>query len=113
MNLRQIRYFLAVCETRGFTRAAAICGVSQPSLSMAVQRLEQELGGALFERGPPVRLSPLGEAVESHFKIIALTIDEIRRIGAAAWQDAAGPEIAETKSTSCDALPPSHRAVVE
>jgi len=113
VNLQQIRYFLAVCETRGFTRAAAICGVSQPSLSMAIRQLERKLGGALFERGPPVRLSPLGEAVEPHFKMIALTIDEIRRISAPTLQDAASPEIAETSSTSCGAFPPFHRAVVE
>jgi LysR family transcriptional regulator, hydrogen peroxide-inducible genes activator len=97
VDLPQIRYFLAICEARGFTRAAAICGVSQPSLSRAIRRLEQELGGALFDRGPPVRLSPLGQAVQPHFQMIALTIDEIRRIGAGLCKDGAGPEIAKTK----------------
>jgi LysR family hydrogen peroxide-inducible transcriptional activator len=67
---------------RQFTRAAVICGISQPSLSTAIRRLEQELGGALFDRGPPVRLSPLGQVVKPHFKTIASTIDEIRRIAA-------------------------------
>lgn len=66
MELAHIKYFLAVCETRHFTRAALACGISQPSLSVAVRQLEKELGGALFERGPPVRLTPLGEAVKPH-----------------------------------------------
>jgi hypothetical protein len=47
MEMHQIRYFLALCEERGFTRAARQCGISQPSLTNAIIRLEQELGGAL------------------------------------------------------------------
>ena len=50
MEMHQVRYFLAVCETMNFTRAAESCGVSQPSLTRAIQKLEQELGGALFRR---------------------------------------------------------------
>jgi DNA-binding transcriptional LysR family regulator len=80
MDLPQIKYFLAVCQVRGFTRAAVICGISQPSLSNAIRRLEGELGGALFDRGPPVRLSPLGEAVKPHFKTIVREIDKIYRL---------------------------------
>ena len=45
MELHQIRYFLALCEERSFTRAASGCGISQPSLTNAILRLEQELGG--------------------------------------------------------------------
>jgi DNA-binding transcriptional LysR family regulator len=82
VDLRQIGYFLALCETRQFTRAAVVCGVTQPSLSTAIRRLEQELGGALFHRGRTVRLSPLGQTVKPHFRTIARTIDEIRRIAA-------------------------------
>jgi DNA-binding transcriptional LysR family regulator len=50
MELHQIRYFLAVCETLNFTRAAERCHVTQPALSRAVQKLEEELGGQLFRR---------------------------------------------------------------
>jgi DNA-binding transcriptional LysR family regulator len=82
MDLPQIKYFLAVCQVRGFTRAAVLCGISQPSLSVAIQRLEEELGGALFDRGPPLRLSPLGQAVKPHFRVILREIDKIHRIGA-------------------------------
>jgi LysR family transcriptional regulator, hydrogen peroxide-inducible genes activator len=81
MDLPQIKYFLAVCQVRGFTRAAAFCGISQPSLSVAIQRLEEELGGTLFDRGPPLQLSPLGQAVKPHFRAILREIDKIHRIG--------------------------------
>ena len=48
--MHQVRYFLAVCETLNFTRAAKSCNVSQPSLTRAVQKLEDEFGGLLFHR---------------------------------------------------------------
>jgi len=50
MELYQIRYFVALCETLNFARAAERCGVSSPSLTRAVQKLEQELGGLLIRR---------------------------------------------------------------
>ena len=50
MELYQINYFLALCETLNFARAAERCNVSQPSLTRAVQKLEQELGGLLVIR---------------------------------------------------------------
>ncbi len=50
MELYQIRYFLAVCGTLNFTRAAEQCNVAQPSLTRAVKKLEDELGGELFRR---------------------------------------------------------------
>lgn len=50
MEMYQIRYFLAVAETLNFTRAAEQCNVAQPSLSRAVGKLEEELGGELFRR---------------------------------------------------------------
>jgi LysR family hydrogen peroxide-inducible transcriptional activator len=84
MNLAQINYFLALCEAGRFTGAAAICGISQQSLSAAIQRLEHELGRPLFDRGPPVRLSPLGEAVKPHFEAILREIDKIHQLSSEA-----------------------------
>jgi DNA-binding transcriptional LysR family regulator len=50
METHQLRYFLAVAQTGRFTLAAKSCNVSQPSLSIQVAKLEEELGGPLFER---------------------------------------------------------------
>ena len=52
MELYQIRYFLAVCDTLNFTRAAEQCNVAQPSLTRAVKKLEDELGGEFVFQFP-------------------------------------------------------------
>lgn len=59
--MNQVRYFLALCEEKQFTRAAARCGVAQPSLTTAIRKLERELGGVLFDRrcGEPTELGHL------------------------------------------------------
>ena len=50
MEMHQVRYFLAVARTLNFTRAADECNVTQPSLTRAIQKLEDEFGGLLFRR---------------------------------------------------------------
>ena len=70
MELHQVRYYLALCEERSFTRAARRCGISQPSLTGAIMRLEQALGSALFERKPAVTLTVLGQAVQPYLQRI-------------------------------------------
>jgi DNA-binding transcriptional LysR family regulator len=62
MEMRQVRYFLAVARTLNFTRAAEESNVAQPSLTRAIKLLEGELGGELFRRErPSAMLTPLGE----------------------------------------------------
>lgn len=64
MEMNQIRYFLAVCEHRNFTHAARASNVSQPSLTTAIKKLEDELGGPLFLRDRAgCRLTSLGTLV--------------------------------------------------
>jgi DNA-binding transcriptional LysR family regulator len=64
MEMHQIKYFLAVAEERHISRAAQRCHVSQPSLSRAIQKMEEELGGILFSRKPGrVDLTEFGQHV--------------------------------------------------
>ena len=67
MELHEIRYFLALSKTLNFTKAAEICNVSQPALTRAIQKMEDELGGLLFsrERGN-THLTELGRMLEPH-----------------------------------------------
>jgi DNA-binding transcriptional LysR family regulator len=69
MEMHQVRYFLAVTETRSFTRAAERCAVSQPALTAAIKKLEEELGGPLIlrERGG-AKLTALGQHVLPRFQ---------------------------------------------
>ncbi|HSY85877.1 MAG TPA: LysR family transcriptional regulator [Verrucomicrobiae bacterium] len=64
MELFQVRYFLALARTLNFTRAAEACHVSQPALTRAIQRLEEELGGPLLHRERNLtQLTALGRAM--------------------------------------------------
>ncbi len=64
MNLRDLDYVVAVAELGSFSRAAVSCGVSQPSLSTQVRKLEEEIGIEIFSRSHrKVELTPLGEKV--------------------------------------------------
>lgn len=64
MEIHQVRYFLAVTETRSFTRAAERCAVSQPALTAAIKKLEEELGGPLILRERAgAKLTALGQHV--------------------------------------------------
>jgi len=69
MDIHHIRYFLAVCETRNFTRAGEKCNVTQPALSRAIKLLEDEFGGALFHRERRfTHLTELGRMVETYLE---------------------------------------------
>jgi len=67
LEFNQIRYFLAASETLNFTRAAERCHVSQPALTRAVKKLEDELGGPLFRRERSrTHLTDLGKVMREH-----------------------------------------------
>lgn len=85
MNLAQFRYFLAVAETGSFTQAAERVHVTQPTLSTGIRRLEQELGGPLFERGRAVALTAAGRRFLPHARTV------VQEIGAARTEMRAAP----------------------
>ena len=79
-TLRQLQYVTAVASELSFRRAAAKCGVSQPSLSAQVAQLEELLGVQLFERDNRyVRLSPAGEALLGRARRILVEADDLGR----------------------------------
>ena len=67
MELHEIRYFLAACDTLNFTRAAENCGVTTPTLTRGIKKLEEELGGDLFRRERRLtHLTDLGRLMHRH-----------------------------------------------
>lgn len=78
MTLTQLEYIVAVADLRHFSRAADRCFVSQPSLSAAVRKLEDELGVQIFERGPgEVLLTEAGDPVIAQARRV---LDEAARV---------------------------------
>ncbi|MFQ1699491.1 LysR substrate-binding domain-containing protein [Loktanella agnita] len=85
LTLRQLRYFDALSVQRHFGRAADVCAVSQPALSVQIKELEQTLGTTLFERGHrQVRLTGFGETFSERVKDILRAVDELEDLARAA-----------------------------
>jgi LysR family hydrogen peroxide-inducible transcriptional activator len=81
LTLNELRYVVAVAQERSFGRAAAKCFVSQPALSVAIQKLEDELGAPLFERGKSeVTVTPIGERIAEQAQKVLEEAARIREI---------------------------------
>jgi DNA-binding transcriptional LysR family regulator len=91
MDLRQLRYAIALSEELSFTVAAKRCGISQPTLTNAIRKLERDLGVPLFLRKPKVALSPFGSRVLPLLYRIEGAVKTIADIAAGACQAPAGP----------------------
>ncbi|KAB0584616.1 LysR family transcriptional regulator [Ideonella dechloratans] len=92
MTLTELRYIVAVARERHFGRAAEACHVSQPTLSVAIKKLEEELDVKIFERGSnEVSLTPLGEAIVRQAQGVIEQAQGIREIAQRGKDPLAGP----------------------
>ncbi|MGB5716612.1 MAG: LysR substrate-binding domain-containing protein [Gammaproteobacteria bacterium] len=92
MNLRDLKYIVAVAETRHFGKAAERCFVSQPTLSGQIRKLEDELGITVFERtNRSVEVTPAGGAILVHARLMLEQADAIQQLARAYQDPLAGP----------------------
>lgn len=81
MNLRDLKYLIALADHRHFGKAAEASFVSQPTLSTQIKKLEEELGVQLFERAPrKVMLTPVGRDVVARARSIVAEVESMRDI---------------------------------
>jgi LysR family transcriptional regulator, hydrogen peroxide-inducible genes activator len=92
MTLTELRYIVAVARERHFGRAAEACFVSQPTLSVSIKKLEEELDVKLFERGTnEVSVTPLGEEIVRQAQSVLEQAAEIREIAKRGKDPVSGP----------------------
>ena len=92
MTLTELRYIVAVAREKHFGRAAEKCFVSQPTLSVAIKKLEEELGVVLFERGATeVRVTAVGNRVIEQAHRVLEEASAIKHIAAAGKDELAAP----------------------
>ena len=91
MTLTELRYVVAVARERHFGHAAQTCFVSQPTLSVAIKKLEEELGVTLFERGPgEVSVTPVGQRVVEQAQRVLEEASRVKELAAAGNDPLAG-----------------------
>src|SRR5947199_1059207 len=92
MTLTELRYIVALARERHFGRAAEKCFVSQPTLSVAVKKLEDELGVVLFERGgTEVTATPVGSRVVEQAQRVLEEAAAIKNIAEQGKDELAAP----------------------
>lgn len=92
MTLTELRYIVAVADKRHFGHAAEACFVSQPTLSVAVKRLEEELGVTLFERARnDITLTPAGERVVTQARKALAEASAVREVASASRDQLSDP----------------------
>lgn len=113
MELRQLRYFVAVAETRHFSRAAERLHMAQSPLSQAIRQLEAQIGATLFERTTRrVNLTPAGEAFYRDALRILDSVETAKlRVGRVAAGDAGVLTVATTGLSAYRVLPRLGRLV--
>ena len=92
MTFTELRYLVAVAHEKSFGRAAQKCFVSQPALSVAIQKLEDELGARLFERGKnEVSVTAVGERVVEQAQVVLEEMARVREIAQSGRNPLVGP----------------------
>lgn len=92
MTLTELRYIVAVAREKHFGRAAEACFVSQPTLSVAIKKLEDELDVKIFERGSnEVSVTPLGEEIVRQAQSVIEQAQSIKEIAKRGKDPLAGP----------------------
>ncbi len=112
MDLRRLRYFVAVAEESSFSRAAQRLHIAQPPLSTQIKRLEEELGVPLFKRtGRGVRITEAGELLLEEAQRILVQVDQTIRVVQGVGSGEVGRlTLGFVPSASNEALPPILRA---
>jgi LysR family hydrogen peroxide-inducible transcriptional activator len=91
MTLNELRYIAAVARERHFGRAAEACHISQPTLSVAVRKLEDDLGVALFERGSgEVAITPVGRRIVEQAQRVLEETAVLRQLASQGQDELAG-----------------------
>ena len=81
MTITQLNYVLALNKHKNFTKAAKTCKVSQPSLSMQIQKLEEELEISLFDRSKkPIKTTEIGKKLINQFKVIISESEKVNDV---------------------------------
>lgn len=81
MTITQLEYVVAVATYKSFVAAAEKCFVTQPTLSMQIQKLEEELGIKLFDRNKhPIAITAIGEAIVEQARIALAEVDKIHEL---------------------------------
>lgn len=81
MNIQQLEYIIAVDNHRHFAKAAEASFVTQPTLSMMIQKLENELGVKIFDRSQlPVQPTPIGTQIINQARVIVSQVKQIKEI---------------------------------
>lgn len=79
MTLQQLEYVLALEKTRHFVRAAELCGVTQPTLSAMIQKLEEELDCKIFDRSrQPIETTEIGKQIISQAQVIIYQSNQLK-----------------------------------
>lgn len=92
MTLTELRYIVALAREKHFGRAAEKCYVAQPTLSVAVKKLEDELGVILFERGQhEVSVTPAGEPIVRQAEKVLAEAARVKELAETAGDPLAGP----------------------